>query len=61
MAIMGTLYGVFKTMTKDETSVMDEYGAQLARAAEFDADDIGGVNDVVGGDGVDGHLQLVTD
>ena len=49
MAILGTLYGVFQTMKKDneESNVTtDDYGAQLARAAEFDADAIGGVNDV---------------
>ena len=58
---MGTLFGVFKVMKKDEDRVLDEYGAQLAGAAAFDADEIGEVN-VEGGDGgVDSHLQLVTD
>mmetsp|Transcript_22318 Transcript_22318/g.28617 ORF Transcript_22318/g.28617 Transcript_22318/m.28617 type:complete len:398 (-) Transcript_22318:786-1979(-) len=61
MAIMGTLFGVFKVMKKDEESVLDEYGAQLAGAAAFDADDIGEVNVEGGGGGVDSHLQLVTD
>ena len=61
MAIMGTLFGVFKVMKKDEESVLDEYGAQLAGAAAFDADDIGEVNIEGGGGGVDSHLQLVTD
>lgn len=61
LAIMGTLFGVFKVMKKDEDRVLDEYGAQLAGAAAFDADEIGEVN-VEGGDGgVDSHLQLVTD
>eukprot|EP00985_Skeletonema_marinoi_P014581 scaffold7404_cov155-Skeletonema_marinoi.AAC.2 len=61
MAIMGTLFGVHKVMKKDEESVLDEYGAQLAGAAAFDADDIGEVNVEGGGGGVDSHLQLVTD
>ncbi len=60
MVIMGTLYGLFTIMKKDEESVLDEYGAQLAGAVAFDADDIGGVVNVDGG-GVDSHLQLVTD
>ena len=65
LAIMGTLFGVFKVMKREETNVMDEYGAQLAGAAAFDADEIGEVNEVEGGGdddgGVDSHLQLVTD
>ncbi len=61
MVIMGTLYGLFTIMKKDEESVLDEYGAQLAGAAAFDADDIGEVVNVVDGGGVDSHLQLVTD
>jgi hypothetical protein len=62
MAILGTLYGVFRTMTKDEESVLDVYGAQLAGAADFDADDIiGNVNVMEGGGGMDSHLQLVTE
>jgi hypothetical protein len=61
MAIMGTLYGVFRVMNKDDESVLDEYGAQLASAADFDADQIGDVNMTEGGGGVDSHLQLVTD
>lgn len=63
MVIMGTLYGLFTIMKKDEENVLDEYGAQLAGAAAFDADDIGEVVNVEGGGGggVDSHLQLVTD
>jgi hypothetical protein len=61
MAIMGTLYGVFRVMNKDDESVLDEYGAQLASAADFDADQIGNANMMEGGGGADSHLQLVTD
>ena len=61
MAIVGTLFGVFRIMKKDEKSVLDEYGAQLAGAADIDADNIGDVNVQEEGDGVDIHLQLVTD
>eukprot|EP00574_Skeletonema_japonicum_P007149 CAMPEP_0201730242 /NCGR_PEP_ID=MMETSP0593-20130828/21502_1 /ASSEMBLY_ACC=CAM_ASM_000672 /TAXON_ID=267983 /ORGANISM="Skeletonema japonicum, Strain CCMP2506" /LENGTH=415 /DNA_ID=CAMNT_0048222737 /DNA_START=28 /DNA_END=1275 /DNA_ORIENTATION=- len=63
MVIMGTLYGLFTIMKKDEENVLDEYGAQLAGAVAFDADDIGEVVNVEegGGGGVDSHLQLVTD
>ena len=62
LAIMGTLFGVFKVMKREEANVLDEYGAQLAGAAAFDADEIGEVNEVEGGGGdVDSHLQLVTD
>ena len=53
-------------MKREEANVLDEYGAQLAGAAAFDADEIGEVNEVEGGGGdgdggVDSHLQLVTD
>ncbi len=66
MVIMGTLYGLFTIMEKDEENVLDEYGAQLAGAVAFDADDIGEVVNVEEGSGggggdVDSHLQLVTD
>ena len=56
MAIMGTLYGVFRVvvMNKDEDSVLDEDGAQLTSAADFDADEFGNANNMTegGGDGV---------